>query len=146
MWAEVATSKTEIHVTSTASELMWSCNVITVDHEGEKSVPKNLPKIIKMLLTAALRQRIYIEMSVKHSWFFVCHDQQPCQVSSRRLITKALADSNLKCVPGIGAEVSSTIFQALKGFPTDGPYLAQLYLYRRVEYFSRTKVTIAASV
>ena len=38
MWgSEVANSKTEIYITNTASdEVMWSCNVTTVEHEGEQ--------------------------------------------------------------------------------------------------------------
>ena len=37
MWgSEVASAKTEIRITNTASEVMWSCNVTTINHEGEK--------------------------------------------------------------------------------------------------------------
>ena len=37
MWgSEVVNSKTEIHITNAAGEVMWSCNVTTVEHEGEK--------------------------------------------------------------------------------------------------------------
>ena len=37
MWGsdEVAYSKTEIHLTNTASEVMWACNVTTIEHEGD---------------------------------------------------------------------------------------------------------------
>ena len=35
MWgSEVANSKTEIHVTSTASEVTWVCDVTTIEREG----------------------------------------------------------------------------------------------------------------
>ena len=38
MWgSEVASSKTEIHLTNTASEVMWACNVTTIEHEGTKA-------------------------------------------------------------------------------------------------------------
>ena len=37
MWgSEVANSKTEIHITNTASEVMWLCNVTTIEHEEER--------------------------------------------------------------------------------------------------------------
>ena len=39
MWgSEVANCKTEIYIyiANTASEVMWSCNVTTIEHEGEK--------------------------------------------------------------------------------------------------------------
>ena len=36
MWgSEVANSKTEIHLTKTASEVIWACNVTTIEHEGD---------------------------------------------------------------------------------------------------------------
>ena len=31
--SEVANSKTEIRLTHTASEVMWACNVTTIEHE-----------------------------------------------------------------------------------------------------------------
>ena len=34
--SEVANSKTEIHITNTAGEVVWSCNVTTIEHEVEK--------------------------------------------------------------------------------------------------------------
>ena len=35
MWgSEVAHSKTGIHLTNTASEVTWACNVITIEREG----------------------------------------------------------------------------------------------------------------
>ena len=36
MWGpEVANSKTEIHLTDIASEMMWACNVTTIELEGD---------------------------------------------------------------------------------------------------------------
>ena len=36
MWgSDVANSKAEIHLTHTASEVMWACNVTTTEHEGD---------------------------------------------------------------------------------------------------------------
>ena len=32
---EVVNSETEIHLTNTTSEVMWACNVTTVEHEGD---------------------------------------------------------------------------------------------------------------
>ena len=35
MWgSEVAISKTEIHLTNTASEVTWACDVTTIEREG----------------------------------------------------------------------------------------------------------------
>ena len=36
--SEVAKSKTEMHITNAASEVMWSCNVTTIEHEGVQIV------------------------------------------------------------------------------------------------------------
>ena len=37
MWgSEVGNSKTEVDITDTASEVMWSCNVPTIKQEGKK--------------------------------------------------------------------------------------------------------------
>ena len=37
MWgSDIANYKKEIHVAKTTGEVMWSCNVTTVEHEGEK--------------------------------------------------------------------------------------------------------------
>ena len=37
MWgSEVANSKTEIHITITASEVMWLCYVTTIKHEVKR--------------------------------------------------------------------------------------------------------------
>ena len=36
MWgSEVANSKTEIHLTNTASEVTWACDVTTIEREGD---------------------------------------------------------------------------------------------------------------
>ena len=36
MWgSEVANSNTEIHLTDTASEVTWACDVTTIEHEGD---------------------------------------------------------------------------------------------------------------
>ena len=36
MWgSEVAISKTEIHLTNTASEVTWACDVTTIEREGD---------------------------------------------------------------------------------------------------------------
>ena len=37
MWGcEVAYNKTEVHIANTTGEVMWSCNVTTIEHEVKK--------------------------------------------------------------------------------------------------------------
>ena len=37
MWgSDCADFKTEIHITNTASEVMWLCYVTTIEHDGER--------------------------------------------------------------------------------------------------------------